>query len=67
MVEGYTKTQATMLFDTDVNLVLCCEMQDLPLSRAAATLVAARPECARIAARLHTRIDVAWSAIAGSR
>lgn len=47
--------------DSDVNLVLCSEMSDLPLARAAAVLLGGRPERAQIASRLHTRVDIAWT------
>jgi len=61
VVRELTRETPSLVFDSDVNLVLCCEAQDIPLTRAAAALLGERADCARIAARLHARIDVAWS------
>ena len=43
--------------------VLCCDAEQLPLGRVAAFLLGDRPDFAQIARRLHTRIDVAWTAL----
>jgi hypothetical protein len=51
----------SVVFDTDANLVLCWETEGIPLVWAATALLGDRPECARIADRLHTRIDVRWT------
>ncbi|MEX0937625.1 MAG: tubulin-like doman-containing protein [Pirellulales bacterium] len=40
--------------------LLCCEIEQLPLARAAAHLVDYRADYVEAAWRLHTRIDVAW-------
>jgi len=61
VVRQLTHQQPSLVFDSDVNLVLCCEAQDMSLTRAASALLGDRADCARIAPRLHTRIDVAWS------
>jgi serine/threonine protein kinase len=53
----------SLAFDSDVNVVLCCEMQGLPLARVVESLVGPRPELAKIASRLHTRTDIAWPAL----
>jgi serine/threonine protein kinase len=51
----------SVVFDSDVSLVLCWETQEIALPRAAAALVAGRLDCVQIASRLHTRIDVHWT------
>jgi len=61
IVEQATGVTPSVVFDADVSLVLCWETQEIALPRAAAALVADRPDCARIATRLHTRVDVHWT------
>ena len=51
----------TVLPGAGGDLVLCYEVEQIPLSQVAATLVDHRPDVAEIAARLHTRIDVNWT------
>ncbi len=41
-------------------IVLCCEGEHLDADRVAALLVGQRRDCARMAVRLHTRIDIPW-------
>lgn len=41
--------------------IICCEAEQLDVDRVAAMLVGQRRDCARMALRLHTRIDVAWT------
>lgn len=50
----------TVLFDTDNDVLLCCEAEQLPLSRVAAAVLDRRARIAEVAGRLHTRIDVHW-------
>jgi eukaryotic-like serine/threonine-protein kinase len=40
--------------------LVCCEIEGLPISRVAAQLIKHRLEYARLARRLHTRIDLPW-------
>jgi eukaryotic-like serine/threonine-protein kinase len=42
-------------------IVLCCEGEHIDADRVAALLVGQRRDCARMAMRLHTRIDVPWT------
>jgi hypothetical protein len=49
--------------DADADVTLVTEMEQLSLRRVAALLAASRADCARLAARLHTRVDIAWSPI----
>jgi hypothetical protein len=60
---------ATLVNDSDADLVFCYEVQDLSLSNVAARLIENRSDFVQIAARLHTRMDVAWSGLGqtGSR
>jgi hypothetical protein len=60
---------ATAVGDSDADLVFCYEVQELSLSTVAARLIENRSDFVRIAARLHTRMDVAWSGLvqAGGR
>jgi len=51
----------TILADTDADLMLCYEQQELSLPHVAARLIAGRNDYTEIAARLHTRADVAWT------
>ncbi len=51
----------TVLTDSDADLTLCYEQQDLALPHVAARLIEGRDDFAKIAARLHTRIDVTWA------
>ena len=58
------ESPATFVNDSDADLVFCYEMQDLPLENVAARLIESRSDFVQIAARLHTRMDVAWSGLA---
>lgn len=42
------------------DMLLCCEMERIPLDSIAASLIGGRREYAELASRLHTRIDVDW-------
>jgi len=55
---------ATIVFDTDPDLVLCYEAQELWVPYVAARLVGDRGDLVRIASRLHTRADVDWTELA---
>ena len=56
----------TIVSDTDADLVFCYEVQELSLANVAARLIENRNDFVQIAARLHTRSDVAWSGLAGA-
>ena len=60
---GEGKLQATLLPDAAQDVILCCEVSDLPLASAAGLLVSSRHYCVEVAHRLRSRIDVEWSAI----
>jgi hypothetical protein len=55
---------ATLLRDTDADLVFCYETQEILVPHAAARLVGGRGDLVQIAGRLHTRTDVAWTDLA---
>ncbi len=64
LVEAVAKESGqrpVVLPDSDIDLVLCVEVEGIPLLRAATSLLSDRPDCADIASRLHTRTDVPWS------
>jgi hypothetical protein len=50
----------TVVADADNTLMVCYEVEQLPLRRVAAALLDGRPQYREVAARLHTRIDVPW-------
>jgi hypothetical protein len=52
--------ESTALTVGDADLVACYEAQQLPLSKVAAHLIGHRSDYAKIASRLHTRVDVDW-------
>jgi serine/threonine protein kinase len=55
---------ATIVCDTDADLVLCYEAQGLWIPHVAARLIGDRGDLVHIASRLHTRSDVAWTEMA---
>ncbi len=60
-ISQHAEPQATLLTDADPQLILCFEQQELSLAHVAARLVEGRKDLIEIAARLHTRADVAWT------
>jgi hypothetical protein len=59
-VRGMTPP-ATVVVDSDPELVLCYEQERLSLAHVASRLVDGRSDIIQIAGRLHTRMDVPWS------
>ncbi len=57
---------ATVVVDTDPDLVLCYETQALWPPYVGARLIGDRGDLVPIAARLHTRSDVAWTELASA-
>lgn len=57
----HLQQKPSVVHDCDGDLVLCYEAERLPLEAVAARLIRNRPDYARAASRLHTRIDVKWS------
>ncbi len=55
-----TDPPATVLLDSDANLVLCYEVQELWVPHVAARLIGDRGDLVKIALRLHTRNDIEW-------
>ena len=51
----------TSIHATTGNVVLCYEVDRLPLSGIASSLAESRPEFSEYVSRLHTRTDVRWS------
>jgi eukaryotic-like serine/threonine-protein kinase len=56
--------QASLAPGSPGDVTLCYEVEQVPLEVAAVTLVEENSEYAQIAARLHTRVDVAWQPLA---
>jgi hypothetical protein len=50
----------TVVADEDSDVLLCCEMERLPLRRLAAAVLDGRFHNLDVSSRLHTRIDVPW-------
>jgi serine/threonine protein kinase len=61
--EAAAGVSATLAAGTDNALVVCCEMQRVPLQNVAAHLVGTRSDLVKVANRLHTRIDVEWPSL----
>jgi hypothetical protein len=61
--EGFHGTPPTpsVVIDTDADLILCHEIEQLSVARVAATLIDHRADYEEAASRLHTRIDVVWA------
>lgn len=53
----------TVIADKENEVLLCYEMEQLPLRRVAAAVLDRRFKNVEVASRLHTRIDVPWSAL----
>jgi hypothetical protein len=62
-VEKECQQTATLVPSCDGDLVVCYEAESLPLAQVAAELIDHRPDYAEVAARLHTRVDVAWTSL----
>jgi len=60
-IERHLHETPSVVHDCDGDLVLCYEAERLSLAAVAAGLIDHRRDYADVAARLHTRIDVAWS------
>ncbi len=56
-------TPPTVVADKENEVLLCYEMEQLPLRRVAAALLDQRFQNVEVASRLHTRVDVHWSAL----
>jgi serine/threonine protein kinase len=63
--EGTGQTPSCVC-DSDVNMVLCYEMQNVSLARVAEMMTVEDSECAHLASRIHTRTDVAWASMLSS-
>ena len=66
VVEKDLGQSCTRLGDSDGNLVLCYEAEQLSLPRAAMALIGNRRDFADIAGRLRTRVDVDWTSLTDS-
>jgi hypothetical protein len=55
-----TPTPPTVVADKENEVLLCYEMEQLPLRRVAAAVLDQRFQNVEVASRLHTRIDVQW-------
>ena len=52
---------ATIALDQENDIAVCFEATGVPLVEAARVIINDRPEQAKLASRVHTRIDVQWS------
>jgi hypothetical protein len=62
-IQAGSETQATMIRNAEHDVLLCCEVQNVPLDSVAAHLINGRHHCVAIAQRLRSRVDVQFSAI----
>ncbi len=60
LLAGHFGCTPTIVTRPSGEIVLCCEGEHLDADRVAALLIGQRRDCARMAVRLHTRIDVPW-------
>ncbi len=60
-IKSNLESLPTVTRDSDNDLVLCYETEQLPLHRVANALIDYRPDYMQLASRLHTRIDVNWT------
>jgi hypothetical protein len=61
VLENDFQETSSVVFDSDGDMVLCCEVEQLPLVVVAAKIVDSRADYVQAAARLHTRVDVKWT------
>jgi serine/threonine protein kinase len=57
------KPEPTVLFESDCSVVACIEGEQVSLKNLAAMLAHNDPQCVEVARRLHTRVDVRWTAL----
>ncbi len=53
----------SVVYDSSADIVACYEVEQVHLANLAAALAYDDPQCIEVAHRLHTRVDVQWSAI----
>lgn len=63
-VEQQYREQPTVVVDSDGDIVLCQEAEQLSLRAVAAYLADQRDQVSQLASRLHTRVDVNWTPLA---
>jgi hypothetical protein len=56
-----TNDQLTIVQDSIGELVVCYEVEQIPIDNVLAKLIGTREDILEVARRLHTRIDVSWS------
>jgi hypothetical protein len=61
IIEQKRSEKPTVVFDSDCDVVACYEGEGVDLSNVAAAIANNDPQCAEVAHRLHTRVDVEWS------
>jgi hypothetical protein len=61
IIEQKRSEKPTVLYDSDCDVVACYEGEGVDLSNVAAAIAHNDPQCAEVAHRLHTRVDVQWS------
>jgi serine/threonine protein kinase len=63
LVEQVQKEKATVVFDTDCDVVACYEVEQVPLRSVGLMITNADVTYTEAARRLHTRVDVQWSVL----
>ncbi len=60
-LEGQFNESPTIVQATRGDVVVCYEVEQVPLVAVASSLIQSRPDCADLVAHLHTRTDVNWT------
>ncbi|MAR09681.1 MAG: hypothetical protein CL681_06870 [Blastopirellula sp.] len=60
-------SQPTIVMDSDDEVVVCYELENIPLENIARGITGLRPDFDRLAARLHTRQDISWTTLLSGR
>ena len=59
-VRQASQEEPALVRAADGNVLLCYEVEQLPLERITTRFIRSRPDCQELATRLHNRIDVKW-------
>ncbi len=60
-LEGQFNENPSIVQATRGDVVMCYEVEQIPLVNVASNLIRSRPDCADLVAHLHTRTDVHWT------
>ena len=60
-LEAQFNENPTIVQATRGDVVVCCEVEQVPLVAVATSLIQSRPDCVDLVTHLHTRTDVSWT------